>query len=335
MGQRGKGIARVIWDGPFYIGPLAPPVSVGDVLLKILETVWRAAISILVIGLTGIAGILGWTELASPILFPPLASQVQASAIYDDGANPLPPALVVANDAFRCTSDFPLRIAFSNKSNRTIGQINFSIKGTEPGRTSNVVQNSYWEEADAIIPPGHTWTSCWSVSVPSHVQAGDLLYTVEILGAEEADANESRSHLSVPIPPHTPMPSTSPNSPEPTPTKAKTIILGTLRQNDWERIGMGCACAFTSEQNGDEKLIAGGDGVAFFRPKGEPRYCAAPDIQSMFSGPTTISCGQTDLQITPYGEIAPGLDGHSTKARLTFTDASGSVDLTGRWSCAC
>lgn len=32
---------RAIWNGPFYIGRLTRPVSVGDVLMKLLETLWR------------------------------------------------------------------------------------------------------------------------------------------------------------------------------------------------------------------------------------------------------------------------------------------------------
>lgn len=35
---------RAIWNGPFYIGPIARPISVGDVLMKLLETLWRAAV---------------------------------------------------------------------------------------------------------------------------------------------------------------------------------------------------------------------------------------------------------------------------------------------------
>ena len=34
-------ILGAIWNGPFDVGKLTQPVSVGDVLLKILEVLWR------------------------------------------------------------------------------------------------------------------------------------------------------------------------------------------------------------------------------------------------------------------------------------------------------
>ena len=35
---------RAIWNGPFYIGKLTSPTSVGDAILKVLETLWRGVI---------------------------------------------------------------------------------------------------------------------------------------------------------------------------------------------------------------------------------------------------------------------------------------------------
>ena len=40
---------RKIWDGPFYIGRLSRPVSVGDAIIKVLETLWRASIILITI----------------------------------------------------------------------------------------------------------------------------------------------------------------------------------------------------------------------------------------------------------------------------------------------
>jgi hypothetical protein len=58
---------RVIWNGPFYIGPLVQPVSLGSALMKVLEVWWRALLIVLVGGLAfGIVGGMGaavWTVL--------------------------------------------------------------------------------------------------------------------------------------------------------------------------------------------------------------------------------------------------------------------------------
>lgn len=61
MGNSTKRIIRLVWNGPFHIGKLSPPVSVGDVLLKVLETAWRLILAIvgllLIIGLSLVAWI--------------------------------------------------------------------------------------------------------------------------------------------------------------------------------------------------------------------------------------------------------------------------------------
>lgn len=66
-----KGIMRAIWNGPFYIGPLSRPVSVGDVLLKALETLWRAILSMVVLLIAGGLGIAAWVQIVEPTFFPP------------------------------------------------------------------------------------------------------------------------------------------------------------------------------------------------------------------------------------------------------------------------
>lgn len=35
---------RAIWRGPFYVGPLAHPVSLGSAVLKVFEVLWRAIV---------------------------------------------------------------------------------------------------------------------------------------------------------------------------------------------------------------------------------------------------------------------------------------------------
>ena len=79
-------ILRAIWNGPFYAGPLVRPVSVGDAILKLLETIWRASVAIIALaaGLGAVA--LGWVYAIEPVFFPPASSKVKISAEFDDGS---------------------------------------------------------------------------------------------------------------------------------------------------------------------------------------------------------------------------------------------------------
>lgn len=117
--------------------------------------------------------------------------------------------------------------------------------------------------------------------------------------------------------------------------KIPTLALTSLKSSDWDKIGMGCACSFTMGKPIQEKLIAGGDGMAFFRLNGKERLCTAPDTQAMFDGPVSMSCGSTAVQVTPFGKAEPDIDGHSSKARLHIADSAGTLSLTGTWGCSC
>lgn len=37
---------RSIWRGPFYVGPLAHPVSTGSAIMRLLEVLWKAAVAV-------------------------------------------------------------------------------------------------------------------------------------------------------------------------------------------------------------------------------------------------------------------------------------------------
>jgi len=182
-----KGLLRAVWNGPFYIGQLSRPVSVGDVLLKTLETLWRAILSIVILLIVGGLGIAAWVQIIEPTFFPPLKTQISASATYDDGSANLSPAN--GEKPFRCSPDYPIRVSFKNNSKTTIGHIDFSIEGRPANRSDNVVEGASWREADAIIPAGYTSQSCWAVSFEPGVDPKTLEYKIVIWGATEADAN--------------------------------------------------------------------------------------------------------------------------------------------------
>lgn len=167
------------------------------------------------------------------------------------------------------------------------------------------------------------------------VEPSQLAYVVKVSSADEADSALQNSASLIPPP----APPASRPAPEakatPSPTPEPSLELATLRDSDWEKIGMGCSCSFATGAPLQEKLIAGGDGLTFFRLDGKEHLCPAPDTQAMFDGPVSMSCGSVAVQITPFGEVQPGFDGHSSKARLNLADAAGNVSVTGTWGCGC
>ena len=333
MAAEKKGLVRAVWNGPFYIGPLSRPVSVGDVLLKTLETLWRAILSIVVLLVVGGLGIAAWVQVIEPTFFPPLKTQISATATYDDGSAKLPPT--IGEKPFRCSPDYPIRIAFKNDSKATIGHLNFSIEGRPANRSDNVVEGATWRQTDLIIPAGRTAIFCWAVSVQEGFDPKALDYKIEVWGAREADANTRFQPVS-PSANFTPEPNPSNTaSALRSPSPAPSVTLGTIKTSDWKKIGMGCSCSFSVGTPRAEKLIAGGDGMAFFRLNGKDRLCPAPDTQAMFDGPVSMSCGSATVQVTPFGKVQPGFDGHSSSARLHIADISGSLSLTGTWGCGC
>lgn len=325
-------LIRAVWNGPFYIGPLSRPVSVGDVLLKTLEVLWRMVISTVVLILIIALGIAAWVQLIEPTFFPPLKAQISATAIYDDGTKEWPPSL--NGKRFRCTPDYPIQVEFRNQSKTTIGHLDFAIEGRPANRSDNVVQQAAWMQSDEIIPPGYSWQGCWAVTVPEGVSPRSLDYKVVVWGATEADANTKPKPAAASAS-EVPPPMTAQAVPSPTPTPTSNVSLDTLKETDWQKIGMGCSCTFSAGAPAKAKLIAGGDGLAFFRLNGKDNLCTAPDTQTLFDGPVAMSCGSTAVQVTPFGKIQPGEDGHSSNARLHIADTAGTLSLTGTWGCSC
>ena len=157
----------------------------GDAFLKALETVWRALVVFVSLIAIGTLGVATWVQIIAPVFFPPLKGEITTVAKYDDGSAVLPP--VDGKEPFRCSEDYPLKIAFTNNSNTKIGSIEFSTHGREPNRSNDVLGGTGWRSTDMIIPPGYTSESCWGISVSSDYDAADLVYEVDIVGATETN----------------------------------------------------------------------------------------------------------------------------------------------------
>lgn len=160
--------ARAVWNGPFYIGKLTQPASVGDVLLKILETIWRAIVGLilLIVVASAIGGL--WVQVLVPAIFPPLKDQIVATAFYDvEGVTP-PPIVQKGSDRpekrFRCSADYPLKIVFRNRSSEPAAEIGFAVEARRPGYSKDLVsysQSTY--ENDYILRPGRAAAQCWAL----------------------------------------------------------------------------------------------------------------------------------------------------------------------------
>lgn len=175
-------ILATIWKGPFYIGQLSQPVSVGDVLLKLLETLWRTAIAIVAVVLIAAAGILAWVYVFEPLLFPPAKNMIEATVTYDDGKTPLPPAIgaIPQPKTYRCTEDYPLRVSFWNRGKKSVTSINFSIEAYNAGHSTNVIRNGGSFVQDAVIPAKTGWVSCYAATFDTEGDKRKLQFQAKV-----------------------------------------------------------------------------------------------------------------------------------------------------------
>lgn len=173
-----------VWNGPFHVGSLTRPVSVGDAILKVLETLWRVLVLVIVVPVFVLLIVAIWQYIIDPTLFPPLKNKVQATARWDDGAAPIV-TTVGAPKPFRCTKDYPIKVEFYNRSRRTIRDTSFSIEANIPGRSSNVVDHYFSAHLDAIMQPQNGWTQCFSVELQPGLDPSSVEYKVTIDAAVE------------------------------------------------------------------------------------------------------------------------------------------------------
>lgn len=179
--------ARKIWNGPFYIGKVTRPASVGDVLMKLLETGWRFIILLLGVLAAGAASVATWAEVIEPRFFPPLEKQIKISAHWDDGKASV---ATVGKKPFRCSPDYPVMVTLENRSQRTVGEVEFAIDAREVNRSTILTESGFSRKADSIIKPGYVVRQCWSVPLESWVSltpidSSKLTYYARILWATE------------------------------------------------------------------------------------------------------------------------------------------------------
>ena len=186
-------IVRAIWNGPFHIGPLSQPATVGDVLAKVLETLWRTLVFLvsLISAVCGIA--LGWAFIIQPVFFPFASTKLTTITLYDDGKQILPPIISLGTPPEyvkpQCVKDYPIKVFVTNNSrHRSISNVKLQIKAFEPYSSRDVARNTWYLSMDAIILPKGGWHwQCYNVSVDSRQDPTSMTYKAEILSADYQD----------------------------------------------------------------------------------------------------------------------------------------------------
>jgi hypothetical protein len=162
--------ARAIWNGPFYIGTLVRPVSLGEVAMKVLETTWRAAILFLAAIAMFTAVAVAWN--ARPKL-QSLADQIVGTARLGNRD---------------CDANYPLHVALQNNSRERVGTISFSVEAYEPGRSTNLAAMDDTFTSDVIIPANMTFSSCWEA--PSLIEERAIANLRFVVNVTDAQATE-------------------------------------------------------------------------------------------------------------------------------------------------
>jgi hypothetical protein len=188
---------RSIWDGPFFIGKLTQPVSIGDVLLKTLEVLWRVAITLIGLAIVTGTALMAYAYIIGPVFFPPIEDSIVANAFYAaDLQEPPPmvptiplggkPSLPTMDELKKepCTEEFPVRVSLFNNGSSTISSVSLRLEGYTPGFSTNYVEN--WNFTDEhILRPGEGWSGCYGVRTKDNVQPSKLKYKIEIWSASE------------------------------------------------------------------------------------------------------------------------------------------------------
>lgn len=155
-----------IWGGPFRTPPLQHPITVGWVLLKLLETIWR--LLLIVVILAALVGGWAWYSQSNP-----LSSQVKVE---------------VAQNSPDCKDpEYPVRIVVKTESKKTLGEIVLALRLYEQGKSQNVISYDWARiEIHDILKPGYQLESCYRMptaqpgSTGPYIVAADVTYAAEL-----------------------------------------------------------------------------------------------------------------------------------------------------------
>ena len=158
-------LARV-WGGPFKTPPLQQPITVGWVLLKLLETIWRLFLVVFIVA--ALAG--GWVWMSQE---QPLAPQVKVD---------------VAQYSPNCKDpEYPVSVVITNDSNKTLGEIDLAFRLYEQGKSVNVATYDWARvELHDILKPNYRMQNCYRIptgepgSKAPYIVTADVIYAAAV-----------------------------------------------------------------------------------------------------------------------------------------------------------
>ncbi|APG61930.1 hypothetical protein LPB140_02795 [Sphingorhabdus lutea] len=118
------------------------------------------------------------------------------------------------------------------------------------------------------------------------------------------------------------------------PEKPIQLLITAIKSSDSEKLDMGCSCGFTANKN--EYLIVSSE-TAIFRVNGDAKICqiSTQEFEDLYDNEGDFNCGSYKVAISGRGEVIPGYDGYSQKARLRIEKDSLTKVMSGKWLCGC
>lgn len=157
-------ILTKVWGGPFKAPPMVQPVSIGWVFLKILETLWRLLIVLVVIVALFAAGL--WVSEGNP-----LSSQVKVQ---------------LGTQGSCADKKYPLDVALTNESKKTLGEIDLKFRVYQRGKSEDVATYmSSTPELHDILGPGRTIYYCFRMPAVEPGSTGPYTLAVDVTYASE------------------------------------------------------------------------------------------------------------------------------------------------------
>jgi hypothetical protein len=155
-----------VWGGPFRTPPLQHPITVGWVLLKLLETIWR----VFLLALVAIALLIGGIWFSQETS---LSSQVKVK-------------LSRATDYCRAKG-WPIEAQITNSSRKTIGEIGLKFRVYPYGRSEDVAAYVAGSDRElhSIMRPGETLDWCFSMPQIGSNATGPFTLMADVTYASE------------------------------------------------------------------------------------------------------------------------------------------------------
>lgn len=151
---------KAMWRGPFFLGQLDGPVTLGVALLKLFDVIWKALIA-LVLASVAFSVCLSIYLLYESYRENSLISNIKMKVKYDE---------VI------CSHEYPLLISLENQTGNTVVKVDFNIESRYQNRSTNLTPFApmVW---DNIVKNSEIGTSCWKVPDEVSSYPKDLSYS--------------------------------------------------------------------------------------------------------------------------------------------------------------